>query len=366
MLYCKKCGAQINEGDLFCVGCMARLDAQGAVVTREDLSRRAALQEEFSADSVITEANITGAKILAHRLTEKVASFADTDYYRAVRTDGTSEVETYVRHIFLPNNACADYSLSFHALDKLETRRLEEEYLNLVKTECTVFSSSCTKANIEPLNYNLFSCSSKLYNKHHIFILMRQSLPLPLYVMQNALTFREVLDIGARIARLILGLRRNGVIVGAFSDDMIFVSPSGQVYIDFNRFKCLGTYYPLCTEYQHFMQFVSPLSDNYEVYSLGMLLFLLANRYKSPYLNPYLTHITGSAILSAEHSRRTLASPYVPEILRNPVGDYIVKAISGRSAELALEEFLSVLVNSVNYVRADVLEEIIHYTGENK
>lgn len=366
MIFCKKCGAQVSCDDLFCTGCMARLDVEGAVVTREDLSRKAALNEEFSADSVITEANISGARILAHRLTEKAATFADTDYYRAVRADGTSAVDTFIRHIFFPNNTCADYSFAFHSLDRAETRALEAEYLNSVKTDCMVFSSNCTKVGVEPLNYNICSYSSRLYNKHHIFILMHSSLPLPLYVLKSKLTFRDVLEIGARIAEQLLRFKKNGVIIGAFSDDMVFLSADGKLYLDFNRFSCIGTYYPLCTEYQHYMQFVSPLNENFEVYSLGMILFLLANGYKSPYINPYITHFSGSDILAAEAGRRSMASPYVPEVLRNPVGDCILRAISNASAGLSLEEFRSVLMNSFNYVRADVLDEVILLSGENK
>lgn len=366
MLFCKKCGAQVNCDDLFCISCMARLDVDGAVVTREDISRKAAMEEEFSADSVITEANITGARILAHRLTEKTATFADTDYYRAVRADGTSSVDTTIRHIFFPNNTCADYSFTFHSLDRAETRSLELEYLNSVKTDCMVFSSNCTKAGVEPLNYNICSYSSKLYNKHHIFILMHNSLPLPLYVLQNKYTFRNVLEIGTRIAELLLRFRKNGIMVGAFSDDMLFLSADGKVYMDFNRFRCIGTYYPLCTEYQHYMQFMSPANENFEVYSLGMILFLLANGYRSPYINPYIAHFSGNDILTAEAGRRAMASPYIPEVLRNPVGDYIVRAISVGSVGLTLEEFHNVLLNSFNYVRADVLAEEILQTGESK
>ena len=50
----------------------------------------------------------------------------------------------------------------------------------------------------------------------------------------------------------------------------------------------------------------------------------------------------------------------------SPVGDYIVRAIGEGSAGLTLEEFHSVLLNSFNYVRADVLAEEIIQTGESK
>lgn len=359
MLFCEKCGTNVTENDLFCSNCMARLDRPGAVITKHQYSQKGTEQAEFSADSIIADHDLTGCEIMEHRLVEKIGSFAGVDYYRAVRDDGTGLSGMVIRHFIFPDDMTADIAMRARTMDKERSKQSQEKFIKAIQSSFMSYEAACTIAGVEKLNYKMQVFYSPLYDKYHIFVLMRAAISLPLYVQRHSLMLRDVIKIGVAVSEILIKLQKNGRPFGAFTDDMIFISDDGKVYLDYNIYGCYEDFYPFSTAYQHYNQFVSPMGKNYETYSLGMLLYYLMSGYHNPYLNPFLEEITGRDMLQAEGSRMAMLEPHIPDSVRNMSGTAVVRVITKQERDISLEELWRVLSNSGNYISAQQLDEKI-------
>lgn len=360
MLYCKKCGAPVGENDMFCTSCSTRLDSS-SVVNKAGLSSIAAEKSEFSPDSLVTETDLTGCCIMDMRLTEKLFSLMGADYYRAVKANGEKCIPLMIRHIVFPGNTDRDCALLNNGGDSSDAGALAQRFTQTLARECASFSAACAAAGIPSLNYRTEVMFSPLYDVYHVFILMNHAVPLPLFLRNEEITVRDAIQIGAAISSQLLELEKKRFHYGAFSDLTVFVSGDNsgrRIFLDCRMAVCYQSFLPMCSYMSYFRQYVSPRRRNYEVYSLGTILYRFLCKGRHPYLRNRGV-ITADKFMEAERLRSMMAEPCPPDHLQNTLGTVIHDAISNSAHELTLSEFSRILANSFNYVQAGELNKII-------
>ncbi len=359
MLFCRKCGAEVKQDDRFCTSCLTRLDTEGAVINRNEYSFMLSDKSTFDPDGYVADTDLSGKEIMDHRLLEKIGSFAGVSYYRASHTDNANNNTVVIRHIVFPDDISRDYSLIMRHIDRKADSLASKKCSQALGAECAALQSACIRSGCNDLNYSLKSCYSELYSKYHIFIMMKEALPLPYYAMMNDLTLRDVLRIMLSVCDQLLTLGRHNIRYGTFSDDMIFVGNDGRVYLDFCQAKHYGEYYPFGPSYQHYRKFASPSAIDPEVYSAAMVLFNLISGFRDPYINPQKTEISGSDYILAEKKRLAMEKTWIPPLAQNMLGSAIISVLSQPVRRISLDELEHIISNAFNYLSADDLNSCI-------
>ena len=359
MLFCRKCGAQVSKGDLFCTNCLTRLDSENSVISKHEYSSILSEKIEFDPDGIVTDTDLSGKVIMDHRLLCRIGTFAGVTYYQARHTDNANDNTVVIRHIVFPDDFSHDYSLIMRKFDKNEENHSEKRFADALGNERAMFQSACAAACCNCLNYNSKSYYSGLYGKYHIFIMMKEALPLPYYAMKNELTLRDVLTIMHSVCDQLLKMHRCSIGYGSFSDEMIFVGRDGNVFLDFCQGKCYGQYFPYSAVYQHYRQFAAPADTDPEAYSVGLILLYLISGFRHPYINPQIRNVTGREFMIAERSRMAKERPWMPTLVHNMLGNAIMSVLDRSSRAISLEEFERVLSNAFNYLTAEELNSRI-------
>ena len=271
----------------------------------------------------------------------------------------TNDNTVVIRHIVFPDDFSHDYSLIMRRFDKNEENQSEKRFADALGNERAMFQSACAAACCNCLNYNSKSYYSGLYGKYHIFIMMKEALPLPYYAMMNELTLRDVLTIMHSVCDQLLKMHRCSIGYGSFSDEMIFVGRDGNVFLDFCQGKYYGQYFPYSAVYQHYRQFAAPADTDPEAYSVGLILFYLISGFRHPYINPQMRNVTGREFVMAERSRMAKERPWLPPLAHNMLGNAIMSVLDRSSRAISLEEFERVLSNAFNYLTAEELNSRI-------
>lgn len=356
MLYCKNCGAQVGENDMFCTSCSARLNS-GNTVSRACLSRMAAENADFSPDG-IADIDLTGSSVMNMRLTDKLFSFAGADHYRAVIASGEECVPLMVRHMIFPDRNDRDRLTLMNGSPDSFGR-----FAELFSKECKTFSAACAAAGIPSLNYRCDIQYSKLYDEYHIFTLMEQAVPLPLYLRQNKTTVRDALRICAEASSQLVKLNKGNISFGSFSDNMIFVGTADtehKVYLDCRIPLCCSQAGVGSRPPGYYGRFVSPDGQALELYSLAMTLYMALSGSRSPYVSGG-GPLSDEQLAQAEMRRMQAEEPFPPDRLENTVGITLCDIISCSPHNITLSEFSRILYNSLNYVNAAELNEIIGF-----
>ncbi len=370
MLYCKKCGAEVGASDIFCTSCSSRLNRSN-VVTKSGLSGMAAEKSEFSADAV-AEPDLTGFNVMGMRLTEKLFFLMGADYYRAVKANGEECVPLMIRHMIFPDRTDRDCvmlnNLSCVSVADVLCKGFAEE----ISKETAAFACECAAAGVPSLNYRTEVQYSALFNVYHIFTLMNYAIPLPLFVRQEELSIRGALEIGAVISDSLMRLEKNHVHYGAFSDCMLFVSRTNTkdndghsvtrhiIYPDCRLPKCYERFLPMCSYMSYFRQYLSPKRKNYEVYSLGMIVYRLLSGGRHPYVR-HRGAASASELMQAEKLRMEMSEPAPLDCLQNTIGMVIGDVLSRSAHDITLNEFGRIIANSFNYVQAGDLNKKISF-----
>lgn len=363
MLFCRKCGAVVGENDMFCTSCSARLD-ENAVVSKNEKRMIAAESQFFSADAATSETDLTGFIVMGMRLTGKLFSLMGADYYRAVSASGEECIPLVIRHLIFPSSVERDCMKLCSGISDDDSGMPAKQFADSFSRECLSFSALCAAAGIPSLNYRCEAMYSELNGIYHIFTLMNDAVPLPVYIRREKLTVRDALAICGTISGQLLELEKRGTHYGAFSDCMVYISGSGSKrkhYLDCRIPRCYGQYYPLGSYMSYYTQYCPPKKSNYEVYSLGMILYRLISRGRHPYMN-HCGVAAPDELLNAERLRCTLAEPYPADILQNSIGTVIRDVLSVPQHEITLSELSRILINSINYISSNELNKEINGT----
>lgn len=357
MLFCKHCGNIVEKNDKFCVSCMSRLDNEGAILSREDFSRfQAAKTRVFNPDYVVIDNNLSSFEIMRCRLTEKAGSFFGMDYYNAASLDTNKAAGAVIRHLVFPSAEERDICAIMHRLNYDEADRFANEFAESVMNEITTYSAFCVKCGIPMLNYKAEHYYSDLYNKHHLFIMSKNTVPFIVYVLREKPTVRRIINIGLDITSQLIKMRINGSPYGTFTDNALFVDTDGIVYIDAHIDRMYENYYPYTTKTMYNKMFAPCGKIQLEVYSLAMLLYRLLGGYNHTHINPHKPDITNDDIRNAEARRLSGEKPAIPERAYNILGTKLTEMLSVSHHEYCLEDLQNLLENSLNYISVAELD----------
>ncbi len=352
-LYCKKCGAEVGQDDMFCTSCNTRLNKPDSVISRVGISEMASGKSEFSADAAVTETDLTGFDVMGFRLTQKLFSLMGSDYYSCVNEEGG--VPVMMRHMTFPNRVDCDCAALNNGND-INTAKLRlKDCVAAIGKEIVMFASHCATTGVDSLNYRCETFYSELYDTYHIFVLMNYAVPLPIYYREKEIDMRNILEIGVNISDKLCRMEKYRSPYDAFSDTMIFIGENNKVYLDCHIPAIYESFLPSSSLNSYHRQFVSPQGKNYETYSLGMVLYKLLSGYKNPYINHFNAKVSAKDYILAENSRLMMAEPIPLVNMQNTVGLVINEAITRSERELTLSEFNRILCNSFNYISANEL-----------
>lgn len=361
MLYCKQCGNVVEKGDKFCVSCMTRLDNEDAILSKEDYSRfQATRTHVFNPDNVVIDSNLCGFEVMGHRLTEKTGTQFGSDYYKAVTLGENADLGVVIRHLVFPRPEEYDVCAIMHRLSFEEADRLAEEFVRSLLNEITSYNAFCTRCGIPVLNYRAEHYYSQMYNKHHVFSMLKDAVPLVYYVRRETLTVRKAINIGIDIASQLIKMRLNGSSYGTFTDNSVFIGTDEKVYIDAHFDRMFEKFYPYTTRTMYTRTFVSNGRIQPEVYSLAMILYRLLSGYNHTHINSHQEVVTNADICNAESRRLAGEKPILPEKAYNILGEKLTEMLCAGQRQYSLEDMQGILANSLNYISVAELDAVIN------
>ncbi len=361
MLYCKKCGNIVEKGDKFCVSCMTRLDSEDAVLSKEDFSRFQATKSHiFDPNNVVVDSNLSGFEIMEHRLTDKAGTLFGIDHYKAVSLDESTNMGIVIRHLVFPSPEERDVCAAMHRLSYAEADRLANEFAQSLLNEIAAYNAFCARIGVPMLNYKAEHHYSQMYNKHHIFTMMKDAVPFTTFVHREKLTVRRAINIGLDIVGQLIKMRLNGSPYGTFTDNALFVGADGTMYIDAHFDRMYERFYPYTTRTMYNRLFIPRGRIQREVYSLAMILYRLLSGYNHTHINPHQPSVTNADICNAESRRLAGEKPVLPEKAYNILGEKLTEMLCVSQREYCLEDMQGILENSLNYITVAELDTVIN------
>lgn len=364
MLYCRKCGNVVKEGAKFCEKCFSRLDESGVsrVVNKYELAAMSRNVNDFSPDSYVSRTNICGESVFGYRITRHIAEIAETDYYTASSANDGTTVDKTVAHTLLPTResfGCLLFANGFSRSAATETLRQCAE--NVTKT-MEDFVTLCKNAGIGCAYEDCRVSYSELMDTYHIFLLMKPVVPLWEHIRGRKITLREVIGWGAELTEQLGAISRCGRQYASINDTNIFFDSDGHLYIgcpvqDMLAEKMyIGAYTTMRNLY------VPPADSGFDavVYSAGMLIFLLLNGMRHPYINYSGGEITRAKYLAAEKMRTERLPTQAPQFARNSLGKALLRTFSDVDEHtVTITELNRVLKNSLIYISTEELNTIV-------
>lgn len=364
MLYCRKCGGIVKQGAKFCEKCFSRLDESGvsSVVNKYELAAMSRNVNDFSPDSYVSRTNICGESVFGYRITRHIAEIAETDYYVASSASDGTTVDKTIAHTLLPSResfACLLFANGFSSSAANDALRFCAE--NTAET-MENFISLCKKAEIGCAYEDCRVSYSELMDTYHIFLLMKPVVPLWEHIRGRKITLRDVIGWGAELTEQLGAISRCGQNYASVNDTNIFFDADGHLYIgcpvqDMLADKMyIGAYTTIRNLY------VPPADSGFDpiVYAAGMLIFLLLNGMRHPYINYSGGEITREKYLAAEKKRAERLPTQTPRFARNSLGKALLRTFSDVDEHIVtITELNRVLKNSLIYISTEELNTIV-------
>lgn len=361
MLYCANCGNPVNEGDKFCIKCETRLNANN-VKTAADIAYKRINYDDFSPDSAIVSSDLCGQKVFGYRLTHYIGSVAESSFYMAgSAAEGSTERKT-VQHIIFPAREGYEVLLRLNGYSPARANDAVQNCVKAVGNEIPAFRRICSAAGI-PCIYEdvkvLYSGLSKVY---HIFILMKPVVPFTYYIKTRPVTVRDVIVWGISVTDQLSAVSRSRNEYNAVDETNLFFDGNNGLYLGC-RLKNIYKDNMYLSSYTSLSNLYLPPDDwesGQDVYGTGMLLYLLFNNMRHPYITQYEEKITGEKYSNAEKLRMSHIRNRLPHFAQNSLGRELLRTFSDVDNHIPnIEELGSVLRNSLNYITTEELNTVV-------
>lgn len=362
MLFCKNCGAEVEETFRFCEKCFANLGTPGAVVNNSGIAsaaaERAANNGDFLPDAFTANYDLSGCRIGEYRLSEKIGSYLGNDYYLAVNIcDGSKAAVRYIR---IDDFEYADKAA---ILCGLHSNELPKQALQICSDECNRFKNICDNTGIPCSVKGTAGFISSNGKEGHIFIIMNECIPLALEMEQRSISVREIIKIAADICGFISELERSNIVYNSIYESNIVMDSTGKAQ--------------LCAEFDRAMQrkfIVTPVAqlcsmylppdfrqnEGCSVYSLAVMLYRLLNGGKPPYMNYFNKSADYSDFLRAEQKRNSFLELQLPANAENMLGNMLCGIIGNDGwRSVKMSDVRNTLENSLNYLSSAELDRKI-------
>lgn len=362
MLYCKKCGAPVEEHFRFCEKCFSNLSVEGAVVNNCGLASAAAGKAiesgDFSADAFVINYDFSGCRVGKYRLSEKVDACFNSDYYQAVDVENGEKY--LVRHLYISEKNASDrFSLiSGHSDGDMVIKSSEICSKALLR-----HIDDCRTSNVKCGSVSVDSFFSSDKTEAHIFIAFTDSVPLAVRLKKEPMSIRDILRISIDVCRILGEFERNRISYNSIFETNIFIDANGEVFLgaeyDVSLQKCF-----IETEtslgYTAYIPPDNRVDDSISVYSLAVMLYRMLNSGRLPYMNSYSGSLTYSDRINAERYRNSYLELQLPAKAENMLGNVLVGIISNSDwRSVGITSFKQTLENALNYLSSQELDRYV-------
>lgn len=368
MLYCANCGNPVNVGDKFCEKCFTRLNADNVRTVSEIASARNNY-DDFEPDSFVVKKDLSGQKVLSYRLTHYLGNVAESDFYIAASAkEGDTEKKT-IQHIIFPSQESYDVLLRLNEYSKDSVDKAVQECIYSIGEEIPAFRLLCSEADIPCIYEDVKVFFSELTKAYHVFVLMKPVMPFAYYVENKYITVRNIIEWGIAISDQLSAISRTRNTYNAVDETNMFFDDEGRVYLG-NRMRSTFKKNMYLSAYSNIGNLYLPPDDwesGQEVYGTGMLLYLLLNRMRHPYITQYEDKITSEKYNNAEKQRLSHSKTRLPHFAQNSLGRELLRTFSDVDDHIPnMAELGNVLRNSLNYISTEELNTVVLNVNNQK
>lgn len=363
LLFCKKCGAEVEESFRFCEKCFANLEAEGAVVNNSVLASNAAQKivenGDFIPDAFSESYDFSGCNIGNYRLTEKIGSFLGSDYYSAVDVaEGNRIIARYL------NISEKDYLDRYRLVSGLPDVEITDLAVSICEDELNKYKHSCDKCNMPCINLDVSSFISSDKKKAHIFFLYNDCEPLPLKLKSQQFSIRDIIKIALDICTYLSEFERNGIAYGSIFETNIYIDNNGKAIFGAEFDRALQRRFIDTSIALGYSTYIPPdckTDENSSVYSLAVMLYRSFNGGRLPYMNYFNNDPDYSDFLNAESNRNSFSELQMPVNAENMLGNMLSGIIGNRDwRNVKITDMKKTLENALNYLSSSELDRIIN------
>lgn len=363
MLFCKQCGAEVEESFRFCEKCFANLSVPGAVVNNGGLASQAANKAvksgDFIPDAFIYGYDLSGCRIGNYRLSEKTDTFLGSDYYSAVNIDSGERV--IVRYF---NIADCAYSDRYKIYSGSQPNELTTLSVRICDEEIKRYKSVCHQSKLLCAELDVSTYISSKGNECHIFIVFSICEPLALKLKKQKMSVRDIVKIALDICEYLTEFERNNVTYNSIYESNIYIDSNGKGILgaEFDRalqYKFIET--PMAAGYSMYMPPDHRINESCAVYSLAVMLYKLFNGNRLPYMNFFNKNPDYSDYLNAEQNRNRFFELQMPVNAENMLGNMLAGIIGNANwRDMKVIEVKKTLENALNFLSASELDKTIN------
>lgn len=255
--------------------------------------------------------------------------------YKIYKDDWGFKYQSALKHIEIPTKD--QYKEATSSLDHRDESSLKEYFKDAVKN----------MVNEIRLMYTLRGTRNIICYEDHavhekegevgwdLLIRMEYAMPLTVYIKDNELTRQDLINLGIDMCHALEACSRVGIIHRDIKDDNIFVSGSGDYKLgDFGISRILsgsgraasmkGTPFFMAPEVYRSTDY----DIRSDIYSLGIVLYKLANHGRLPFMPPYPQKLKYHDSEKALDMRMSGEILNLPQLAGQAFGEVILKACS--------------------------------------
>ncbi len=296
---------------------------------------------------------MVGKTILGYHVDEKIGSGGFGTVYKVSKTNAAGTYVRALKHITLPTKK--QYASVLNSMGG-DYSKADDYFAGILKdivSEIKILSTLSESGTQNIVRYYendiIETPSPKTYD---IYILMEYLTPFPDYTENHPFTVRDVIHLGKDILTALIACHEKNIIHRDIKDDNIFVSNDGVFKLgDFGVSKAL-TDKSRAESVKGTPNFIAPevylgkekYDSTVDIYSLGIVLYKLLNKYRNPFLPTYPAPYNSQDEDIAFEARMTGKVPERPVCAKNSLGDVVLKAIMPRSERYnSAKEFYTAL-----------------------
>lgn len=365
VLYCKKCGNAVEEGDRFCENCMFRLDILGNIVTLQEKIHDKQ-DGEFNPELLNTRDRFLGVKVMGYRIIEELNRNFEQRAFVAVQ-DG---VEKRLHYFEFPSQALYNRLLKEHSFNTERANQFITTAINnyeeLLKSHLASFETTGETSLLE--RYEIIY--SPRQGQYHIFLMTPPAKQIWQIFEEREVSVRECIQLSIDYSEKIAQWHRLNLAVQTLSDDSLFITedPKTGVLTPHIGFPDVGTLHAVAglpsevTRYREYFQEIEHTKGvSNDIYRSALLLYKLLNNFRFPFTNFHGSDaMTAVEVLEqAEEQRLAGVTPQPPFFANNAAGRAIVKGIMPKEQRFkTIDEFKRILENALNYLPSQELDRV--------
>lgn len=321
-----------------------------------------------------------GQKVLGYCVEELIGKGAFATVYKVKKENESGTYIRALKHIVIPDKE--QYSRVWNAMG--HDKRKTDLYFQNVFEE-TMQEIQLMHAFTENGVKNIVACYENDVIRHNdplryeIYILMEYLTPLSDYISQNDITVEELINLGVQILDALEVCHANRIIHRDIKEANIFVTANGICKLGDFGVAVIQNDHKMVSSVKGTAGYMAPEvyhnSENYDesvdLYSLGMVLYKLANHMRSPLMPPYPQEFTAQDSRNALKERMNGAPLPLPDAVPKSLGRVIVKALETKKLRFhSAEEFQSELFRvkeslSKEQLKMSVMAEKISVSKKN-